>query len=93
MHAHLDPHLARLTLTWKGQQGDLPDPVPYDMTDASLKVCATEALRGGGIAGIDPDPRADLSDFVVDRFPARDDLPFHRISIRPKTPFGTGGGP
>ena len=47
----------------------------------------TEAVQAG-IPGIDADEAADFGDFVVDRFPAREDIPFNRISIRPKTPFG-----
>jgi hypothetical protein len=80
-------HMARLNITYNGQQGDLPDLVAYDASDADLKRFATEALRTG-IPGIDPDANADFADFVVDRFPAREEVPFNRPSLRPKTPFG-----
>lgn len=80
--------MAKLTITYNGQQGDLPDPVSYDSTDADLKQMATESIRTGYVPGIDTVAAVDLSDFVVDRFPARDDVPFARVSIRPKTPFG-----
>lgn len=78
---------ARLNITYGGQQGDLPDTVPYDLPDADILRLAQEALIGG-IPGIDPVPDANLKDFVVDRFPARDDVPYNRLSVRPKTPFG-----
>lgn len=80
--------MAKLTITFNGQQGDLPDPVSYDSTDGDLKQMATEAVRDGYIPGIDAAANADFTDFVVDRFPARDDVPFNRLSLRPKTPFG-----
>jgi hypothetical protein len=81
-------HMAKLSITFAGQQGDLPDPVPYDATDAVLKQMATESVRQGYVPGIDAAPNADFTDFVVDRFPSRADVPFNRLSIRPKTPFG-----
>lgn len=80
--------MAKLTVTYNGQQGDLPDLVPYDSTDADIKQMVFESLTGGYIPGIDAVANAQLNDFVVDRFPARDDVPFNRLSLRPKTPFG-----
>lgn len=82
------PQVARLNITYNGQQGDLPDEVLFDSTDEDLKRAAAEAVRGGDVPGIDAVHDADLTDFVVDRFDSRDDIPFNRISIRPKTPFG-----
>lgn len=84
----LDERQARLNLTWQGQNGDVLEGVPFDASDVELKAIALEALRGGDIAGIDPDPRAVLVDFVVDRFPATEEMPVNRVFIRPKTPFG-----
>jgi hypothetical protein len=80
---------ARVNVTWAGQNGDLPDPVARDATDGDIKTWATEAIRGG-IPGIDADPGADLTDFVVDRFDPKpeDGIDYARIAIRPKTPFG-----
>jgi len=78
---------ARVNVTWAGQNGDLPDPVAYDAPDTAIRQWITEAVRGGSVPGIDADPRADFSDFVVDRFPASGDRP-NRLMIRPKTPFG-----
>lgn len=82
------PQSARLTITYGGQQGDLPDDVMFDATDEDLRRMATEAVRGGDVPGIDAVHDVNLTDFVVDRFGAREDVPFNRISIRPKTPFG-----
>lgn len=84
-------NMARLTITYNGQQGDLPDPVSYDSTDGDLKQMATESVRQGYIPGIDAAAGVDFTDFVVDRFPARNDVPFNRLSLRPKTPFGRTG--
>lgn len=81
-------NMARLNITFNGEQGDLPDPVSYDMTDGDLKQIATEAVRTGDVPGIDAAPDADFGDFVVDRFPAKDDVPWNRLALRPKTPFG-----
>jgi len=84
----VQPGMAKLTITYNGQQGDLPDPVSYDSTDADIKQMATESIRTGYVPGIDAVPDCDLKDYVIDRFPARDDVPFNRLSARPKTPFG-----
>jgi hypothetical protein len=78
---------ARVNITHQGQNGDLPDTVPFHATDDQIKGWATEAVVSG-IPGIAPDSRADFSDFVVDRFAATEELPA-RICVRPKTPFGT----
>lgn len=80
--------MAKLNITYKGEQGDLPDLVQFDCTDGDLKQYATEAIKGGDVPGINADGGADFTDFVVDRFTAKDDVPFNRLSLRPKTPFG-----
>lgn len=80
--------MARLNITWHGANGDLPDPVAYDATDAALKQMAEESIRGGYVPGIQEDQGVDLADFVVDRFPATQQVDSNRIFIRPKTPFG-----
>jgi len=79
---------ARVNCTYRGTNGDLPDPVSFDATDAHVKAMVGEALRTGGIPGIPADPDADLADFVVDRFNATEQRPFALVQIRPKTPFG-----
>jgi hypothetical protein len=78
---------ARVNITWKGQQGELPDPVSFDATDANVLQWATEAVQSGGVPGIDTDLTADFQDYIVERYPEKDGLP-PRIMIRPKTPFG-----
>jgi len=83
--------MARLNITYGGQQGDLPDPVPFDMRDNELKQIATESVRTGSVPGIDEVGDANFDDFVVDRFPSREDVPYNRLSLRPKTPFGASG--
>lgn len=84
----VDNHMAKLTITYNGEQGDLPDPVPYDATDADLKQMASESVREGYVPGISAAADVNFTDFVVDRFPARHDIPFNRLALRPKTPFG-----
>jgi hypothetical protein len=81
-------HEACLNITFEGQNGDLGDPVPFRASDRDLRAWAAEAVRTGSIAGIRPDHRADLGQFVVDRFAASATVPFNRIVVRPVTPFG-----
>jgi hypothetical protein len=78
---------ARLNVTYGGQNGDYPDPVDFNNADGDVKQVATEAIRTGYIPGIPADPAADLTDFVVERYPATEELP-PRLMLRPKTPFG-----
>ena len=80
---------ARLNVTYAGQNGDLPDSVDFDTSDAALITMATEALQTGGIPGIDADASASLSGYQVERFPAKDDNPIHKVVLRPKTSFGS----
>ena len=84
----LQAHQARLNITWNGENGDLPDPIPYDAPDREILTWATEALQGGNVPGIKADAAAVLQDFVVDRFPANQEITYNRVAIRPKTPFG-----
>jgi hypothetical protein len=79
---------ARLNVTWAGQNGDLPAPVPFDATEGDIKQWVAEAIRTGGIAGIRVDVAVNLRGFVVDRFPPNETRPYNLIQIRPKTPFG-----
>lgn len=82
------PNEARVNVTWQGENGDLPDPVSYDATDGDVKQFVTEAVRTGGIPGIRADMNADFTNFIVERFPATEEVPFNRLVTRPKTPFG-----
>ena len=79
---------ARVNVTWKGRNGDLHDPVAYDATDRDIKEWVYEAIQSGSVDGIPRDRRAQLQNFVVDRFPASNQNPYNRIFVRPKTPFG-----
>lgn len=77
---------AILNITYEGEQGELPDPILYDASDADIIRWATEAVRGG-IPGITPQLNADLDGYVVQRFAATGDLP-NRVVCRGKTAFG-----
>jgi hypothetical protein len=79
---------ARVNVTYRGGNGDLPDPVSVDASDAEVRAMITEAVRSGGIPGIAADARADFRDFVLDRFAPTDARPYPLIQLRPKTPFG-----
>jgi uncharacterized protein (DUF2236 family) len=81
-------HEARLNITWQGQNGDLPDTVSYHASDKDILRWAAEAIRGGDVAGIHRQRDASLEGFVVDRFPASAQVPYARVFVRPKTPFG-----
>lgn len=81
---------AVLNITWAGQNGDNPDAVLYDSSDAEILRIAQEGIRGGYVPGIRADEAAELKDFVVDRFPATAEPPMpNRLLLRPKTPFGS----
>ena len=84
----LGAHQARMNITWAGDNGDLVDAVPYDATDSELKAIAIEAVGGGSVPGIPSTSALDLDGFVDDRFPATEAVPYNRIFVRPKTPFG-----
>lgn len=79
---------ARLNITWNGQNGDLVDPVPFDLSKGDILRVAEEAVRGGSVPGILADPDVNFSDFEVDRFSANEQIPQPRLFVRPKTPVG-----
>ena len=79
---------ARVEVTYAGEHGELPDPVYFESSEADLKSWVSEAIAHGSIPGIPSDPNVDLTDFVVDRFAAKEDRPVNLIMLRPKTPFG-----
>ncbi len=79
---------ARVNVTWDNQNGDLPDPVPLDATDAQVRAWATEAVRSGNVPGVREDVRADLTDFMIDRCDPTETRPWSLLMIRPKTAFG-----
>lgn len=78
---------AVVNVTWRGQCGDLPSPAPWNSSDRDIIAMATEAIRHGGVRGIDADPHVDLDGFMVQKVDAKDGLP-NRFIARPKTPFG-----
>ena len=82
---------AMVNVTLANQNGDLPDPVYAQSSDADIKAMVTEAVRTGGIAGFEARADADFRDYVVDRFPPTEARPYNLIQIRPKTAFGMGG--
>jgi hypothetical protein len=84
----IGPTEARLSVTYGGQYGDLPDPVSYDAPDSDVRQWVTESVRTGSIPGIPADENAQFTDYVIDRFPANDGRPHNQIQVRPKTPFG-----
>ena len=88
VRAFVGAHQARVNVTYAGGNGDLPDPVRYDATDADVKQWLTEALRTGGVPGIPVQAEPNLTDFVIDRFNATDARPYNLLQARPKTPFG-----
>lgn len=76
---------AVLMVEYNGQQGSLTSPVRWDSEPEDLKSIAAEAIRAGGVRGIDAqDP--DFTDFVARPIPAKDGLPA-RWLISPKTPY------
>jgi hypothetical protein len=79
---------ARLNVTYSGSNGDLPDLINKDASDADIKRWATEAIQAGSVPGIPADPDANFNDFVVDRFSPTEARPFSVVFLRPKTPFG-----
>lgn len=89
----IEPHEARVNITYNGQNFELPDPVHYQAADGDIKGWAAEAIRTGSIPGIAADPTVDLREFMVDRFDApRTPAPGQRdhnlIQVRPKTAYG-----
>ena len=83
----IDDGMAVVNVTYSGQNGDLHQVMSYNAPDADVKAAVFESLRGGDIKGVDPVDTPEIDDFVVDRFPAKDDLP-NRLVVRPKVPFG-----
>lgn len=78
---------AQVNVTYAGVNGDLTDLMDYDMNDSVIKAQVQECIVSGSILGLENQTSADLTDFVVDRFPANGDVPA-RLFVRPKTPFG-----
>jgi len=75
---------AMINVTWNGQNGDM-GPVLRDSPDDQVKEWVQEAVRTGGVPGIDADPAADFTDYVVDKV---DTQAGPKLMVRPKVPFG-----
>jgi hypothetical protein len=79
---------AKLNITWQGGNGDLVDPIPFNASDEDIRTWAAEAVRTGGVPGIQADQRVDFSNFVVDRFEPTEVRTYRILMLRSKTPFG-----
>jgi hypothetical protein len=84
----METYEAKVNITYKGQNGDLPDPVNFESTNGDVLGWVAEAIHTGSVPGINADPTANLTDFVVDRFALDETTPYNRLMVRPKTPFG-----
>lgn len=84
----LEAYEAAVSVTFAALHGDLPDPVAFDAPDADVRTMLTEALRNGSVRGIPAQANVDLTNYVVDRFPANAEYPSNRMMLRPKTAFG-----
>lgn len=83
--------LARLNITFNGENGDLTDFIHFTASDAEIKHWATEAVLHGNVSGITvtgTQVSVNFENFVVDRFPAHKARPYALVQLRPKTPFG-----
>lgn len=84
-----EQRIARLNVTFNGSNGDSPDGVAFDATDAEILRIAEESIENGYIPGITANETVDLDGFEVVRYSADDGSGLgDRIMIRPKTPFG-----
>lgn len=84
----LQPHEARVNVTYAGLNGDLPDPISVDASDAAIREMIAEALDSGAIPGIPATRYADLQNYIVDRFNPTEQRPYALVQLRPKTAFG-----
>lgn len=84
----MEANEARVNITYRGENGDLPDPVLFDSPDGDVKGWVSEAVANGSVPGIPADANPDFTDFVVDRFSANAERDYNLIQVRPKTPFG-----
>ena len=83
----MGPAEAMVNLTW-GQNYDLRDPVPYDISEEALRGILSEVIRSGG-DGIPADENvAPLANFVISRYEPTETRPHRLITVRPKTAFG-----
>lgn len=89
----IQPHEARVNVTYNGQNFELPDPVHYQAGDGDIKNWVAEAIRTGSVRGVAADPNVNLQNYMVDRFdapavPAEGQRDHNLIQVRPKTAYG-----
>jgi hypothetical protein len=89
----MQPHEARVNVTYNGTNFELPDPVHYQAGDGDIKAWVTEAIRTGSVPGVAADPAVNLANFMVDRFdapaaPVAGQRDHNLIQVRPKTAYG-----
>lgn len=94
INAMLNQETAILQVNYNGQQGEVAQPVVFELNDeggardpALIRSIAQEALRSGTVRGMDAIPDADLTDFPVRAYPSRDGLP-NRFSVTEKVEYG-----
>lgn len=85
----MENRIAKLNVTYKGANGDLPDGVAFDASSEAILEMAEESIRNGDIPGVTADEDVNLDGFEVVRFSADDGSGLgDRVFVRPKTPFG-----
>jgi hypothetical protein len=91
----IQPHEARVNVTYNGQNFELPDPVDFKAGDGDVKAWVAETIRTGSVPGVVADAAVDLQNYMVDRFdaplnPAPGQRDHNLIQVRPKTAYGGG---
>jgi len=84
--------MATLNITYGGHSADYDMPLDVATTDGDIRRIAVEVVRSGNARGLHLPHLAGnaFNDFVVDRVTGpRGEA---RIYLRPKVPFGHGGG-
>lgn len=81
---------AKFNVTYAGKNGDftceMDDP---SVVDGAIMHLVKEALSSGEVIGIEPQQAADLSGFVLDRFPPKEgERDSYLFMVRPGTTFG-----
>ena len=88
LNVQLNPGEAVLTITYNGQLGDMPSPVPQNASNEDILAWTTEAVRSGSVPGIQRTPTASFAGFIIERIAPCDERPFPVIMVRPKTEYG-----
>ena len=82
-----------LNITYNGQSADYDLALDTTASDADIRRIAVELVRAGNVRGMHVPGLTDdaFNAFVVDRL--QGPTGEQRIYLRPKVPFGSGGGP